>query len=81
MVEDLEGISPCFNASAAVAGLIRVAQAGGIGADETVLVNLTGSDRPQVPPRHVTWCNRAGSEWVPETPQAPSDPGRKERLE
>lgn len=70
IVEDLEGITTCFNASAAVAGLIRVAREGGVGREETVLVNLTGSDRPRIPPREVTWCIRAGNEWVPEAAPA-----------
>lgn len=46
LVEDNEGITPCFSASAAVAGLIRQRQEGRIKAEETILINLTGRDRP-----------------------------------
>jgi threonine synthase len=45
LVEDNEGITPCFSASAAVAGLIRQRQEGQIKAEETILINLTGRDR------------------------------------
>lgn len=45
MIEELEGIHPCFSASAALAGVRRLAQRGDVQRDETVLVNLTGRDR------------------------------------
>lgn len=45
LVEELEGIWPCHAASAAVAGAAELARRGAVGPDETVLVNITGSDR------------------------------------
>ena len=45
MIEELEGLSPCFSAAAAFAGLAKLARAGDIPADHAILVNLTGSDR------------------------------------
>ena len=46
-VEEDEGISPCFAAAAAVAGIAKVRRTGGLRPDETVLVNLTGRDRTE----------------------------------
>ena len=69
-VEDLEGISPCFSASAAVAGTAKLRRRGELPQDDTVLVNLTGRDRPGPsgdPGGH--WLQRSGSDWVPEDPQ------------
>jgi threonine synthase len=67
LIEDLEGISPCFSASAAVAGLAKAVARGDVPAGDTTLVNLTGSDRHQ---RKVTgdvhWLSRSASGWVPE---------------
>jgi threonine synthase len=68
LTEDLEGISPCFSASTAVAGLIRKVRSGTLPRDETVMVNLTGGDRPRTPPAaSVRWLRRNGSGWVEET--------------
>jgi threonine synthase len=76
MVEELEGISPCFNASTAVAGLARLARNGRIAAESTVVVNLTGADRPPGPDQpHVHWLKRTASGW------APADPRDREALE
>lgn len=41
-----ERIDPCFAAAAALAGLVKLRLADEIGAGETVLVNLTGAERP-----------------------------------
>jgi len=49
-VEADEGLSPCFSAAAALAGVIAVRQSGRIDPGEVILVNLTGSDRPPAPP-------------------------------
>lgn len=54
LLQTLEGISVCFAAAAAVAGLIRVARDGQIDGDATVLVNLTGADRAGTPPTDAT---------------------------
>ncbi len=66
MVEDLEGLSPCFNAAAAVAGLVHMAKKGNISRQETVLVNLTGGDRvPGNQPQNIHWLERTSSGWQP----------------
>ena len=68
LVETLEGISPCFSASAAVAGLAQLARRGVVDGDQTVLVNLTGADRGDLPAADRTadvhWMRRSGNEWV-----------------
>jgi threonine synthase len=67
LAEDLEGISPCFSASTALAGLIRRVRDGRVPSDHTVLVNLTGGDRTDgAPPQNVIWLRRAADGWVPE---------------
>jgi len=68
MTEELEGVSPCFSASTAVAGLIKKVRNGTFPRSETVLVNLTGGDRPRTPPAaSVRWLHRDGSRWVEES--------------
>ena len=67
MVEELEGIEPCFTASSAVAGVARLARSGRIPAAHTIMINLTGGDRPPQPPaRDVHWLQRTSSGWQPE---------------
>ena len=65
MVEELEGVSPCFSSSTAVAGLIKQVRRQAFPRQETVLVNMTGGDRqnPRTP-SHVKWMRRDGEEWV-----------------
>ena len=70
MVEDLEGVSPCFSASAALAGVIRLVRRGEFPRNDTVMVNLTGSDRAVVPAAtRIHWLRAAGSGWEPENPE------------
>jgi threonine synthase len=70
MIEELEGLSPCFSASAALAGVIRLVRRGEFPRNDTVLVNLTGSDRaPAASPVKVHWLRRAGADWEPEDPE------------
>jgi threonine synthase len=67
-VEELEGISPCFSAATAVAGLMRLRRLGGISPDDTVLVNLTGRDRQA--PASISgsrWLKRSNGGWVGES--------------
>lgn len=67
-IEDTEGLSPCFTASAAVAGLIRSIRTGAVPHQDTILVNLTGSDQPRQPPPTVHWLRRGPSGWELENP-------------
>ncbi len=67
MVEDLEGVSPCFSAATALAGLVKQIGADDFPRQDTILVNLTGGDRPDAPPPGaITWMRRAGDTWCAE---------------
>lgn len=67
LVTDLEGVTPCFSASAAVAGLIRKVRLGAFPMNDTVVVNLTGADRPDVAQNHhVRWMRREADDWIEE---------------
>ena len=71
IIEELEGLSPCFSASAAFAGVVRMAREGSIPPDHVILVNLTGSDRQKT--------DRSGShQWMERTQRGwevvPGDP-------
>jgi threonine synthase len=69
MVEELEGIFPCFSASAALAGVIRLVRNGDFPRNDTVMVNLTGSDRRPTPAStRIHWLRAAGDGWEPENP-------------
>ena len=69
MVEDLEGISPCFSASTALAGVVHLLRRGEFPRNDTVLINLTGSDRqPSAAPSHVHWLKQSEAGWEPEDP-------------
>jgi threonine synthase len=71
LAEDLEGISPCFSAAAALAGLVKLRRHGGLPAEDTVLVNLTGRDRgPQGRIAGARWLTRSTRGWIPEGPEA-----------
>jgi threonine synthase len=61
MIEELEGLSPCFSSAAAFAGVVRLARAGAMPPDHVILVNLTGSDRQKT--------DQVGSHrWMERTP-------------
>jgi threonine synthase len=67
MVEETENISPCFSASTAMAGLVKLIRQKTFPLQDTILVNLTGGDRPQsATPSNVRWLRRAGGGWEPE---------------
>jgi threonine synthase len=69
LVENDEGMSPCFAASAAVAGALKARHLGMIGQDETVLVNLSGGERPEGGTNSgndVRWLRYDGECWIPE---------------
>lgn len=71
MVEGEEGLSPCFAASAAVAGLIKRVKSGTLPRSHRVVVNLTGSDRqPEAtaPARAPIVLVREGGGFVPRDP-------------
>lgn len=64
-VEEYEGISPCFSASTAVAGLIKLARADGIGRDAVVVINLTGGDRSDSrTSSDVHWVDKPSDGWM-----------------
>ena len=67
-VED-EGLTPCFSASTAVAGLARLAREGAIHKNDNILVNLTGSDQAANPGTS-KFCRliRAKGRWLLENP-------------
>ena len=70
MVQEFEGIRPCFSASTAVAGLARRVREGTIPRDDTVLINLTGRDRKPATDRGtVKWLERSGDTWVEAEPE------------
>ena len=63
-VEAQEGVRPCFSASAAVAGLTKLARDGAIDRDAVVVINLTGADRPETHhSRDVVWVDKTSSGW------------------
>ena len=69
MVEELEGLSPCFTSSAALAGMIRMVRKGALPHGDTVLVNLTGRDRePARSTQRVHWLKATDNGWEPEDP-------------
>jgi threonine synthase len=72
-VEEDEGISPCFAAAAAVAGMAKLRRQDGLDPSETVLVNLTGRDRDasqQGTIGPVRWMRRSETGWTSESPGA-----------
>jgi threonine synthase len=77
MVEEMEGVSPCFSASTAIAGLVKRVRRKDFPTHDTVMVNLSGSDRAPVisteleQDRH--WLVRSGTGWTPQDPGR--DPG------
>jgi threonine synthase len=65
LVLDHEGIDICFSAATAVAGLIKMRDEGFVPAHDTILINLTGSDRPQgLVPRQVIFLEKTSDRWV-----------------
>jgi threonine synthase len=68
MVEELEGLSPCFSASTAMAGLIKQVCSKSFPVKDTVMVNLTGGERTGEPaPKKITWMQRGPNGWVEES--------------
>lgn len=72
LVEDLEGISPCFSAATAVAGLMKLVGKGEVPLNDTVLINITGRERDGSSVlADARWLRRAEHGWVPEQPLTP----------
>jgi threonine synthase len=68
MVEELEGVSLCFSASTALAGVIKLVRKDTFPLADTVLVNLTGSDRqPAEISSKIRWLRRSGDDWISES--------------
>lgn len=64
MLLELEGIDVCHAAATALAGLVRQVRRGRFPARDTVVVNLTGADRPaSAALDHVVWLERDGATW------------------
>jgi threonine synthase len=69
MAEELEGIVPCFSASSALAGLIKLVRQGDFPRGDTVLINISGRDRePCTVQRKAHWLRPSAKGWVPEDP-------------
>jgi hypothetical protein len=67
MTEELEGILPCFSAATAVAGVIKQVRDKGFPRKETVVINLTGADRPRTQiSGSVRWLRREVEGWAEE---------------
>lgn len=59
-----ESIRPCFAAAAALAGLSKLRGRGTVGENDTVLVNVTGGNRPGTPADDRTrWLHRSEGGW------------------
>ena len=69
---ELEGVNACFSASTALAGVIKLAQSGNFPLNDTVMINLTGSDRPadpdQLKHQDLRWLVKSGNGWAAEDP-------------
>lgn len=75
MIEEFEGISPCFSSAAAFAGVVQGVKSGRLSPHETYLVALTGGVRPPVPAsQRVTWLCRNGAGWSKESCERSSTP-------
>ena len=69
MVEEMEGFSPCFTSSAALAGMIRMLRKGALPRTDTVLINVTGRDRePAKSTGRIHWLKASEDGWQPEDP-------------
>jgi hypothetical protein len=76
MIQELEGVDPCFSASTAFAGLLHLVRRDQFPKGDVVLVNLTGGDRPEdptstVPPLKPYWLRRGAGGWEPEDASDP----------
>jgi len=66
-VEEYEGLSPCFSASAAIAGIIKLARNDNFPKNDVVMINVTGGDRATAEyPSNIKWLNNTTNGWMPE---------------
>jgi threonine synthase len=66
-VEEYEGISPCFSASAAIAGIIKLARNDSFPKNDVVMINVTGGNRATAEyPLNIQWVNNTNNGWMPE---------------
>jgi threonine synthase len=66
-VEEYEGISPCFSASAAIAGIMKLARNDSFPKNDVVMINVTGGDRATAEyPSNIQWVNNTNNGWMPE---------------
>ncbi|MDP3852017.1 MAG: pyridoxal-phosphate dependent enzyme [Luteolibacter sp.] len=69
---ELEGVNACFSSSTALAGLIKLAHSGDFPLKDTVMINLTGSDRQadpdQLQHQDLRWLVKSGKGWAAEDP-------------
>jgi threonine synthase len=66
LIEDEEGLSPCFSASAAVAGVVKLARKGAFSRDSLIVINLTGGDRNEADQgggTNIEWLERTPHGW------------------
>lgn len=71
MLWEFEGIDVCFSAAAALAGLVKRIRRGAFPVGDTVMVNLTGGDRPGAADAgHVRWLVRESGSWRPDCEQS-----------
>jgi threonine synthase len=74
MILELEGVDACFSASTAFAGLLKLVRKDQFPKNDTVLVNLTGGDRPRAAASKPYWLQRSGTGWAPEDLSDPRTP-------
>jgi threonine synthase len=66
IILELEGLSICFSAATAVAAVIKLAKQGRFDAKETIVINLTGSDRRyDSVPEDVCHLKKIKGDWLP----------------
>ena len=66
IIFELEGLSICFSAATAVATVIKLANQGCFGVQETIVINLTGSDRRyDSVPEDVCHLKKVDEDWLP----------------
>jgi threonine synthase len=76
MIEEFEGISPCFSSAAAFAGVVQGVKSGRLSPHQSYLVALTGGVRPPVPAsQQITWLCRNGAGWTEDSSKEDSSKG------